>query len=563
MLDVLADRLGCSREFLRQFQIGPLVIAGGAVADPESCQDVDVFVLRDDRDAWLSALSCLEQEGALLSWNPGNPEYRDLTVAQADLFRLPIQVVLTQAATVNELLLSFDLDYVQAALWNGQVFTGPHFERSRQERRLRVFRPGKLRLRRFVKAANKGFRSPVICDSTNLTEAPSVRTTCLELQVTALPPWTQEQPALLRFEDWSVVGLKTRACKWNDETPNATVQNFLLEDDKGNSLESRCVSAEVDNWRAFGKFPVLDRRACRGPLPPKFVGVLEAILHLAQTPELAKATFYLVAVHELWQPMQFRRRRMEAQLVRTSPAAKLGRFARSLGSDPMAVLYLKTSRALLNVHENEHDCDAIMAQLKAELWTTWRLTVPEHSPGFVAACRLLSSLYDRHFGAEVYVTPPASKPDPPSLPKPKPSQLQPAGPVLPFDAVLFSVRFQFGFRVHEFRLTTTCWVVHVTEGPALRLHLPFQDFKSALAVFMHDLLETATACSEARVFVLNHNTTAFTSSEWVRPEGVSLERELWGVVNQLFPSHLRPVFSMSTCCAGLEFDSCWNKVLKF
>lgn len=316
MLDVLADKLGCSPEFLWQFQTGPLVIAGGAVADPESCQDVDVFVLRDDRDAWLSVLSCLEQEGAASSWNPGNPEYRDLTVAQAELYRLPIQVILIQAATVNELLLSFDLDYVQAALWNGQVFTGPHFEPARQDRQLRVFRPGKLRLRRFLKAANKGFRSPVICDSTNLSEAASLRTSCRELQVAVRPPWTpQEQPALQRFDDWFVVGLKTRSCKWNDETPNATFQNFLLEDDKGNSLESRCVSAEVDNWRAFERFPVLDRRASRGPLPPKFMGVLEAILHLAQTPESAKPTFYLVAAHELWQPMQVRPHRLEAQLV--------------------------------------------------------------------------------------------------------------------------------------------------------------------------------------------------------------------------------------------------------
>lgn len=176
---LLADQFGKDAralDILHELQKSGIV-AGSSVASlliihPDFIHkvgDIDLFV--DNKEAFnraLDILSCDDAEHRVFSHEVENSG-QDLGLKCVSVvsvghpsFLVPIQIVMHRDDSPMDLIAHFDMDYIQCALHNGQVYTTEAFDnvrRSKQSTRFNISHPP--RAYRLSKTLDKGFSVPL------------------------------------------------------------------------------------------------------------------------------------------------------------------------------------------------------------------------------------------------------------------------------------------------------------------------------------------------------------------------------------------------------------------
>jgi hypothetical protein len=157
-----------NKHLLRDLQeIG--IIAGGCIATPKHCRDVDIFLSEWTQwyaiQAKLQQHKCVYHEQCLSSsYVPESDEIEKETainVIEVQIMgeSVPLQIVFSEARSPFELIKGFDMDYVQVAIHKGQLITTDEFLNATSSRVVSHLRLP-LTTDRFEKALLKGFSVP-------------------------------------------------------------------------------------------------------------------------------------------------------------------------------------------------------------------------------------------------------------------------------------------------------------------------------------------------------------------------------------------------------------------
>jgi hypothetical protein len=161
------------------------ILAGGCIATPHLCSDIDIFV--HDWEQWcgiqakLNDHHVLYQARCLVSGYVAehaeskrvsvDPDANKFSVIELTIPGeiLPLQIVFSEALTPMELIEGFDMDYVQAAIYQSQFFCTQAFRVANQTHCVSFLR-FPLTKERFEKARKKGYLVPWM--QTNLVSKP-------------------------------------------------------------------------------------------------------------------------------------------------------------------------------------------------------------------------------------------------------------------------------------------------------------------------------------------------------------------------------------------------------
>lgn len=164
MFDQLKDLFSSSQlglQFLTQLN-QKAVIAGGSVVynllndSTLIPNDIDVFLLKDS--PLKPILELIEEFFVIKRYQITNPSYEGSSVIDVILADITIQIIFTQCENANELIDSFDMDYVQCAYYQNKLYITEDCKRAHQDRRIYKISP-ETRYDRLLKAIQKGFKS--------------------------------------------------------------------------------------------------------------------------------------------------------------------------------------------------------------------------------------------------------------------------------------------------------------------------------------------------------------------------------------------------------------------
>ncbi len=175
VIERLASRFTKSTNVLKTLtvltNIKNVVVAGGSAAFPNIANDVDVFILNEDFNAWQSALLLFGEYSKECFYMKNDDYERRLTSFSVVEIRIqdeiiPFQFIFTDFTSTELLLANFDFDYIRIGVHLGALCFDnvEQYQEAHQTKKISWCSDRDAKIFRFQKAIAKGFQTPIICN---------------------------------------------------------------------------------------------------------------------------------------------------------------------------------------------------------------------------------------------------------------------------------------------------------------------------------------------------------------------------------------------------------------
>lgn len=142
------------------------VIAGGSAVfglcdfvPPSSVGDIDVFV--NDKNTFFEIINWIKNKYKVESYGIFDTEYCSVISIKIQGERVEIQLIYQNWERPEDVIRSFDMDYVQCCIYEEEVQKTHECQESHSKRKIIRIRDTRFKMIRFEKAIKKGFKCPI------------------------------------------------------------------------------------------------------------------------------------------------------------------------------------------------------------------------------------------------------------------------------------------------------------------------------------------------------------------------------------------------------------------
>ncbi len=175
VLEAIASRFIKSPQILNTLisltNIRNVVVAGGIIAFPDTSNDIDIFILNQDQDAWKQALF-LMRDYSKSCFIIKNDDYQERLTSfsvieiRIDNESIHFQFIFTDFQLPESLLNNFDFDYIRIGLHLGNLCYAKleQYKQAHETKTISWCSDRNVKILRFQKAILKGFQTVIICN---------------------------------------------------------------------------------------------------------------------------------------------------------------------------------------------------------------------------------------------------------------------------------------------------------------------------------------------------------------------------------------------------------------